>query len=167
MATRKPKQQIDADESAELTKVNGGWLTHDRAIEVSQDDIDHGVERDQWGCAIVRAIQRKYPEAMRVRVNINLVGFSINETRYTFPTPEAIVESIIQPFDTGHKAEIEPQVVVLTGGKMKDVVHSSDRARSDKRNDGRERRTQRKLSARENQMSPSYHEFNRFRDNNA
>lgn len=145
-------------EEAELTKVNGGWLTHDRFFNVTEDDITHGRARNQWGCAVVRAIQRKHPDALRVRVNAKLIGFTIDEVRYTYPTPPEAVEGILKPLDTGGTPE--PMTLRLRGGKMKEVIHTEDRVREVKRTYNRERRgTQ---TDRERQMSPNYHEYERF-----
>lgn len=147
----------------ELTKVEGGWLTPDRRILVTQEDIDHGLARNQYNCAIVRAIQRKYPEAVRVRVNAKLIGFSIGEERFTYPTPPEAVESIIKPFDQGGKPEAG--WITLKAGKVKDVEHSDERTLAQSRVYNRAWRTEQRrkgISARQEQMSPNYTEFERF-----
>lgn len=145
----------------DLTKVEGGWLTHDRSVKVKQEDIDHGVRRNQWGCAVVRAIQRQYPEALRVRVNAKLVGFTIGETRYTYPTPPETVEQLIRPFDQGELEKVEPQTVRLRAGKMKDVEHADDRTLVQHRTYNRDYRA-RRSTERAAQMSPNYHEYERL-----
>lgn len=149
----------DVSNSSELTKVDGGWMTHDRVVPILQEDIDHGKQRDQWGCAIVRAIQRKFPDSMRVRANAKLIGFTIGEARYTYPTPKSAVEQIIKPFDRGE--EIQPTVLRLTGGKVKDAIHSDIKAREVMRNNKRDRKN-REVSERQQQMSPTYAEYERF-----
>jgi hypothetical protein len=160
---RTSTSQNSKQNGEDLLKVNGGWLTPDRSIPVDPDDIEHAVARDQFGCAIVRAIQRKYPDAVRVRVNTQLVGFSIGEQRYTYPTPPEAVEAIIKPLDTGGKPE--PIVVKLRGGKVKDVEHNTDRSTLNRNNvHNREVRSERKRSGRQDQMSTQYHEYNRFAD---
>jgi len=150
--------------ASELTKVEGGWLTADRTIPVEADDVEHGVRRDQWGCAIVRAIQKKYPSATRVRVNAKITGFTIGEIRYTYPTPPEAIEGIIKPFDQGKTEQIEPMTLRLRAGKMREVSHSDERARIIKRTDNRARAEQRKKnpSEREALMSPNWHEYERF-----
>jgi hypothetical protein len=165
MPNEKPTSQNSSlnGQDQELLKVNGGWLTPDRSIPVDPDDIEHAVARDQFGCAIVRAIQRRYPDAVRVRVNAELIGFSIGEQRYTYPTPPEAVEAIIKPLDTGGKPE--PIVVRLRGGKVKDVEHNTDRTTLNRANvHNREIRSERKRSGRQDQMSTQYHEYNRFAD---
>ncbi|HEV2352688.1 MAG TPA: hypothetical protein VGR89_00455 [Puia sp.] len=146
-------------EHEELSKVNGGWLTPDREIRVQQDDIDHARQRDQWGCAIVRAIQRTFPDAIRVRVNAKLTGYSIGETRYTFPTPPEAVEAIIKPFDQGKP--VEPTTIKLRAGKMKDVQHADNRVLQQKRSVKRNE-VYKERSDREKQMSTNYREYERF-----
>jgi len=148
----------------DLTKVAGGWLTPDRAVKVKQEDIDHGVRRNQWACAIVRAIQRQYPEAIRVRVNAKLVGFTVGETRYTYPTPPAAVEAIIKPFDQGKPEEVQPTTVRLTAGKERDVEHADDRLLAQHRQYNRDYRARRatETTDRQSQMSPNYSEYERL-----
>lgn len=153
-----PTKSTSPIDSEELLRVKGGWLTTDRSIPVEDDDIAHGVKRDQWGCAIVRAIQKKYPGALRVRVNAQLIGFSLDEIRYTYPTPPEAVEGIIKPFDQGGKAE--PMTLRLRGGKMRDVEHSDDRTLQVQRNYKRDRKSE--VTERQGQMSPNYHEYERF-----
>jgi hypothetical protein len=132
-------------------------MTADRAIQLNNEDIEHARKRDQYGCAIVRAIQRQYPEALRVRVNAKLVGFTIKDIRYTYPTPPEAVEQIIKPFDQGKN--IEPTVVRLRAGKMRETTHGDDRQLEMKR--GKKRNMPR--TERADQMSPHYHEFERFK----
>ena len=145
--------------SNDPTKVDGGWLTADRTVKITESDIAHGRVRDQYACAIVRAIQRQYPDAVRVRVNAKYVGFSIGELRYTYPTPKEAIDAVIKPFDQGGKAE--PMTLRLKGGKMKDVIHSDERALEARRNDKRDKKG-REVSERQAQMSPHYSEFERF-----
>lgn len=153
-----PKHDASHDGEA-LTKVNGGWLTADRHVTVLQEDIDHGKQRDQWGCAIVRAIQRANPRALRVRVNAKLIGFTIDEIRYTFPTPPEAVEAIIKPFDRNE--EVVPTTLRLRGGKMKDALHATDSLRQTKREYQRNK-PETPVSSRMAQMSPTYKEYERF-----
>jgi hypothetical protein len=153
---------MDVVAAQELTKVAGGWLTPDRAVKVTQKDIDHGVKRNQWACAIVRAIQRQYPDAIRVRVNAKLVGFTIDETRFTFPTPPSAVEAIIKPFDQGKIEDVKPTTVRLTAGKERDVEHADDRTLTAHRQYNREYRANRAKTERAEQMSPNYSEYERL-----
>jgi len=162
MSQKKPKQVISAEDAEELIKINGGYSTQDREIRVSADDIEHAKARDQHNCAIVRAIQRKYPEAIRVRANTEHIGFSIGEERYTYPTPPEAIEAIIKPLDTGHIPE--PATIRLRNGKVKPVEHNTDRALVERK---RWRNTPDEVkdnypSRRSAQMSPAYREINRI-----
>ena len=38
-------------------------------LPITQDDIDYAVPRNQFNCAIVRAIQRRYPTALVVKTS--------------------------------------------------------------------------------------------------
>jgi len=111
-------------------------LAPDDAVRVTEADIIAAVRADQYNCAIVCAIQRKYPKARRVRVNSGTIAFSIDETRFVYPTPDAAVESIIKPFDEGGAPE--PGLVRLKGGISKPVQHSENP--DDKIRNERERR---------------------------
>lgn len=103
---------------------NEEWLAPDDVIPVSEEDCEKAIASNQYQCAITRAIWRKYPQARRVRVNKGYIAFSIGEERFRYPTPEAAVESIIEPLDTGGKPE--PGLVRLTGGLVREVEHRSD-----------------------------------------
>ena len=160
---KQPKQVIDAETASELLVVNGGYSTHDREINVNDEDIAHARARDQHNCAIVRAIQRKYPDAVRVRANTEHIGFSIGEERYTYPTPPEAIEVIIKPLDTGHIPE--PATIRLRNGKVKPVQHNTDRALLAERRRWREIPDEVKdnyPSRRSAQMSPGYREIYRI-----
>lgn len=105
-------------------------ITYNRDVNVEQEDIDGAVPRNQYQCAIVRAIQRQYPQAIRVTVNSNKIGFTIREDRFVYPTPPEAVEAIIKPLDTGGTPH--PITLQLRGGVVKDVqasAPSSEQAR--------------------------------------
>lgn len=109
-------------------------ITYNRDIDVEQQDIDEAVPRDQYQCAIVLAIQRRYPEALRVTVNAKQIAFSIREDRFVYPTPAEAIEAIIKPLDTGGTPE--PVTIKLRGGIVKDVqtsAPSSEETRRDQR----------------------------------
>lgn len=96
-------------------------LAPDDSVRVNDEDCIYAIKSNQYQCAIVRAIWRKYPKARRVRVNKNTIAFSIDEERFVYPTPESAVESIIKPLDTGGAPE--PGLVRLKGGIVKPVEH--------------------------------------------
>lgn len=100
------------------------WLAPDDTVRVTEEDIKTAVAANQFNCAIVCAIQRRYPKAKRVRVNKDTIAFSIGEERFLYPTPPAAVESIIEPLDTGGKPE--PGLVRLKGGLVREVEHKDD-----------------------------------------
>lgn len=100
-------------------------LAPDDSVRVNEEDCIYAVKANQFQCAIVRAVWRKYPEARRVRVNKNTIAFSIGEERFVYPTPETAVESIIKPLDTGGAPE--PGLVRLKAGIVKPVEHKEDR----------------------------------------
>lgn len=81
-------------------------------IEITKGDIELAKQRDRWGCAIVRAIQRQYPDATRVRVDTQAVAFTIGERRYVAPTPDEAITKIIKPLDEGKR--VRPTTIKLT-----------------------------------------------------
>ena len=97
------------------------WLAPDDTVRVLDEDIAEGIRANQFNCAIVCAIQRKYPEAKRVRVNSGTIAFSIGEERRIYPTPEVTVETMIKPFDRAETPT--PGIVRLKGGIAKEVIH--------------------------------------------
>lgn len=142
----------------------------DRQLPVTQEDIDHAVARDQFNCAIVRAIQRKYPEAVRVRANSKHIGFSLpaEDNRYTYPTPPAAVDRIIKPLDRNEPPE--PMRLHLSGGEVRQIHHGYDdpaSAEHSRKERDRERarnpeEKRQRPSSRQQQMSPGWAEYERF-----
>ena len=135
----------------------------DRNITVSAADIQHGLSRNQFNCAIVRAIQRTYPEAQRVRVNAEWIGFTMpdEQTRYTYPTPDKAVKTIIQPLDTGSVPK--PGRLRLENGEARPVQHNPPGKKKAKRDRYREATTRRKQMSPQ-QHAPQHSEFKRFRE---
>lgn len=162
MTTRKTTTAttMDSVEENDLLKVKGGYQTPDRTVRVNQDDIDHAIRRDQHNCAIVRAIQRTYPDAIRVRANTEHVGFTIGEARYTYPTPPEAVEAIIKPLDTGDVPE--PITVRLRGGKVAPVQHSEDRVAARNKWRNLPPAVKDNYPSRRAQMATNWREYNRF-----
>src|SRR5579859_1951060 len=95
-------------------------------IKVETDDFFNAVKGDQYNCALVWAIRRRFPEAQRVAVNTDRVAFTIDETRYVYPTTPQIVEHVIKPLDQG--GEVSPCTVQLSNGWTKPKVHRSEEA---------------------------------------
>lgn len=160
-----PDEQVKIEDQQELIKINGGFKTSDRNIPVMAEDIQHAVARDQHNCAIVRAIQRRYPESIRVRANTKYIGFTIGEERYTYPTPPEAIEAIIKPLDTGTVPE--PITVRLRAGKVRPVEHKDNRALTETRQHWRGLSPETKdnfPSRRAAQMSPNGREVHRFTD---
>lgn len=135
-----------------------GWDTNPERFDLTEDDIEHGQSRNQWACAVVRAIQRRYGDALRVRVNAKLIGYTRDDVRYTFPTPPEVVEQVIKPFDRGEP--VEPQTIRLNGGKKEPCKFGDDAANARKRD--YKRNQQAEVSERKAQMSPTFKEYERF-----
>lgn len=112
-----------SSDSELLRQSDGSYLTPDRTYRVNGDDIANAVSSDQWNCAIVCAIQRQVPDAIRVRANKDSIAYTVGETRFSFPTPPDAVEKIIQPLDEGR--EVKPTVIRLVNGRAKPVVHNT------------------------------------------
>jgi hypothetical protein len=78
-----------------------------RKISVKQEDIDYAVRQHRWRCAIVRAIQREYPDALYVRVDKEVIAWSdcTSLLRYQVKTPSIAVNKVIKPLDRGEEAK--------------------------------------------------------------
>lgn len=133
----------------------------DLDITVSKADIEHAVGRNQFNCAIVRAIQRKYPEATRVRVNAEWIGFTLpdEDKRFTYPTPPKAVETIIKPLDTGGAPK--PGRLKLSDGDYRGIQHNPPGRKKAMRDRQREVTTRRKQMSPQ-QKAPQKSEYNRF-----
>lgn len=110
-------------------------------VKVELDDFKNAVKGDRFNCALVWAIRRKFPEAQRVSVNTDHVAYSIDETRYVYPTTEQIIQKVIKPLDQG--GEVEPVTVQLANGTTKPVIHY-DKDRAMQIRDGYRARTSRR-----------------------
>lgn len=93
-----------------------------RVLNMKDEDIANASPRDQFQCAIVRTVQRQFPDAVRVKANIDHIAWSIGEQRFVYDTPEVAVDAVIKPLDTGNKPE--PIILRLTNGYVKPVYHS-------------------------------------------
>ena len=68
-------------------------------IHVNEEDLQWAQSQDRWNCAIVRAIQRENPDAVRVRVDTNQIAFTEGGHRYFYETPQLAIDRVIRPFD--------------------------------------------------------------------
>jgi len=75
-------------------------------IEVLQEDIDRAIANCSNRCAVAEAIRRYYPTAVRMRVDLATIRFTLPEKqkRYIYLTPAKAQEYIIA-FDAGEKLE--------------------------------------------------------------
>jgi len=129
-------------------------------IPVGAEDYARAVPGDQYQCALAWAIRRRYPQAMRIRVNRGEVSFSIGDQRMHYPSDEKIVEQVIRPLDTGGK--LEPTTVRLHDGYVTPVQYSDETQLAKKRADMAERASQ----ARRAGINPSAARgFRRFKGN--
>lgn len=135
-------------------------ITYNRDIEVEQQDIDNAIPRDQYQCAIVMAIQRRYPDAIRVTVNAKHIAFSIREDRFVYPTPQEAIDAVIKPLDTGGKPE--PVVIKLRGGVVKEVQASAPSTDETRRNQRAQSRTKTARQKRDPKPHNRKSEWERF-----
>lgn len=84
-------------------------------VEIKDEDLCYARRQDRYGCAIVRAIQRALPEAIRVKADTKEIAFSLpdDDTRYYFQTPPQVVAKVIRPFDEGKTPEDEDRTFIL------------------------------------------------------
>lgn len=90
-------------------------------VKVEEIDFENATAQDQFKCAIVRAVQRQFPKAKRVRVNTRHIAWSVDEQRFVYDTPDIAIDAVIRPLDTGGKPE--PVTLRLTNGYVKPVEH--------------------------------------------
>jgi hypothetical protein len=104
-------------------------------IEVTPGDIQYAIRHNRYNCAIVRSIQRAFPDAQRVRVDKEVISFSLDDDRrYTWNTPNSAIENVIRPFDEkGAEAVEAPFSFKLTGGTSAAVVYADSLDRRKKR----------------------------------
>jgi hypothetical protein len=70
------------------------------SITVQASDLEFADPGDAWGCLVVRAFYRKYPQYRRVFVDVNRIAFSDMGTnlRYFMVTPDK-AKPYIKAFD--------------------------------------------------------------------
>ena len=95
-------------------------------IEILPEDYEYAKRQDRFNCAIVRAIQRKLPEATRVMADTKTIRFTVpkdtrNMTRYVFETPKDVTEGLIKPWDT-HTEHIDGPVTFV----LRNAVEAND-----------------------------------------
>lgn len=130
-------------------------------IEVTPGDVQYAKRHDRFNCAIVRAIQRQYPEAVRVLVDTERISFAMDDDRrYDWETPQPVVDKLIKPFDTkGPEALPEKFSFKLRGGTSREVVHADTRTKREKRI---KERGSRQIGKRIEKLPNC--EYNRFRE---
>jgi hypothetical protein len=96
-------------------------------IAVTPDDVAFAIAQDSYNCAIVRAVQRQFPDAVYVRATTKVIAWSdeVTDERYVYPTPVNAVEQIIKPLDTGE--EVKPIRITLRNGQVRSIDHRENR----------------------------------------
>jgi len=102
-------------------------------VNVGAEEYARAVPGDQYQCAIVWAIRKKYPNAMRIRANRGEISFSIGDQRRHYPTDEGTAEAVMRPLDTG--GELKPTTVRLHDGYTTPVRYSDEEQLAKKRID--------------------------------
>jgi hypothetical protein len=137
-------------------------------VKITPEDEAWGRHQDRWACALVRAIQREMPSALRVRVDTKDISFSLPNdhqagptgTRYYFETPADVVRDIIKPFDE-HKV-ITGQTFRLIGAySIEPIRHSTAEQRAAQRTNARHNKPRRRAAG---SKSGAVHTLNRFLD---
>lgn len=134
-------------------------------IAVTEGDYQYALRHNRYNCAIVRAIQRQFPDATRVLVDTQRISFSLDDDRrYDAPTPKNAVDKLIKPFDElGSEAAPKQFSFKLRGVTSREVQHLDRRARTQKRATQRSGGTG-KLGAGKNINNLPHCEYNRFRE---
>lgn len=128
-------------------------------ISVGADDYARAVPGDQFQCAMVWAIRKKYPAAKRIRANAGEISFSMGDTRYHYPSDEQIIETVIRPLDTG--GTLVPTTVRLHDGYTTPVNYLDEDKLAEKRRQMAERASAARRSPSLNEAAKSG--FRRFK----
>jgi hypothetical protein len=139
-------------------------------VDITPEDERWAVVSNQHNCLIVRAIQRKIPEAIYVRADEKTIAFSLPDdttggpegTRYTFKTPPEVVNHVIKPFDQGEPIDEEWRTFTL-----KDAVDAKPMQHRDRRIAGRNQRRRNPRQARDRSQNAAVSSYNRFIDTEA
>jgi hypothetical protein len=131
-------------------------------IPVGAEDYARAVPGDQYKCALAWAIRRKYPQALRIRVNRGEVSFSIGDQRMHYPSDDQIVEQVIRPLDTG--GELKPTTVRLHDGYVTPVQYSDEDQLAKKRIDMAERSAQARRAGENPSAASGFRRFKRSDD---
>lgn len=131
-------------------------------VEITEADLLFAKKQDRYACAIVRAIQRAMPEALRVRADTKEIAFSLPDdgTRYYFQTPAEVVNNVIKPFDMGQQP-IGQTFVLDRAYAVEPIQHSTAKQRQAIRD---HRRTTPPRAPRTRTSSGNVRTANRFRD---
>lgn len=133
-------------------------------VEISDDDLAVAVKQDKWGCAIVCALQRRYPNALRVTVDEKHISLSMpdDDTRYTFETPVDVREHVIKPFDLGQPIDPEWRSFTIDHAiEAKPITHNADKSRKER---NRIRRVRSSRVQTQPSQNPNVRTYGRFLD---
>jgi hypothetical protein len=133
-------------------------------VEITPEDEMYAQQKDKWACAIVRAIQRQLPEALRVTADVKTIRFSLpgeghdgQGTRYIFETPREVINHVIRAFDTTGKIDPEFREFTLRHAiDAKPLTTGSRRRTHASQERNRQRRTR--------SINPNVHTYGRFQD---
>lgn len=133
-------------------------------VEIKPEDLTYAKRQDRYGCAIVRAIERRIPEATRVRADDKRIVMTIPDadsptgaTRYYFETPLEVVNHVIRPFDQG--MDIDPEWMRFT---LKEAIDARPMTRKKPGDKSKERDYHRKTRAKATHTE--YKHIGRFMD---
>ncbi|PWT93397.1 MAG: hypothetical protein C5B54_01910 [Acidobacteria bacterium] len=82
---------------------------HNRAIEVTEDDIENGIPRTSGYCPISQAIYRSVPNARRALADMAFIRWTdpIKRKRYIFTSPQSVIQFLID-YDFGDRTRCKP-----------------------------------------------------------
>lgn len=129
-------------------------------IHVLQEDIDYAVRQHRWRCAIVRAIQRQFPDSIYVRVDKECIAWSeaAKDLRYVYKTPAIAINKIIKPLDRGETCK--PITFKLADATVDAMHHRTASERRTVRNSQR-------IKVKQTGCATNGHARNRFSDDAA
>lgn len=130
-------------------------------VDITDDDEKWARQRNRYNCAIVRAIQRTLPDALRVRADAKEIAFSLpqDDTRYYFRTPPEVVKNVIKPFDQGQP--ITDRTFILEAAYAAEPIKHRSRTDMIAARDRARRNT---TAPKTRSSSVPVHQLNRFLD---
>jgi hypothetical protein len=146
-------------------------------VAFNEEDVAWAVEQNRYACLIVRAVQRRLPDALRVTADSQHISFSLPDDgedgiRYVCDTDTPLVENVIKPFDGGKIKRLEDipegfRSFTLVAREAKPMQHRTKPTLSRAERIERRERQRKTARTRTRSRSAAVRTYNRFLDSQA